>query len=83
MGDHRRYTQLWPDKMFLFDIVNNQKSGFDLDKLDYINRDLVHTKINLSQIGYKRIISNARVVEDKIAYNKKVISEVNLVFSRR
>lgn len=56
LGESQRYTREHPDKMWLFDIVSNKKCGLDLDKLDYLNRDLVHTKINLSQIGYKRII---------------------------
>lgn len=47
-GDHERYTRDNPDKKWLFDIVSNHTSSFDLDKLDYLNRDLVHTKINLS-----------------------------------
>lgn len=69
--------------MWLFDIVSNKKSGFDLDKLDYLNRDLLHTKINLSQIGYKRIIQNARIIQNQIGYNKKIFNEINLVFNRR
>jgi HD superfamily phosphohydrolase len=69
--------------MWLFDIVSNKKSGFDLDKLDYLNRDLLHTKINLSQIGFKRIIQNARIIGNQIGYNKKVFNEINLVFNRR
>ena len=69
--------------MWLFDIVSNKKSSFDLDKLDYLNRDLLHTKINLSQIGYKRIIQNARIIENQIGYNKKIFNEINLVFFRR
>lgn len=69
--------------MWLFDIVSNKKSGFDLDKLDYLNRDLLHTKINLSQIGYKRIIQNARIIQNQIGFNKKIFNEINLVFNRR
>lgn len=50
--------------MFLFDIVSNHRCSFDLDKLDYLNRDLMHTKINTSHIDYKRILSNARVIDN-------------------
>ena len=50
--------------MVLFDIVSNHKSSFDLDKLDYLNRDLMHTKINHSQVDFKRIINHARIIDD-------------------
>jgi len=38
------------NKAFLFDIVANKSNSFDLDKLDYLNRDTIHTQINQSQI---------------------------------
>ena len=82
-GESDRYAKRHPDKMFLFDIVSNHRCSFDLDKLDYLNRDLMHTKINTSQICYKRIISNARVIDNQIAYNKKIYNDVNIVFARR
>jgi HD superfamily phosphohydrolase len=66
--------------MFLFDIVNNQKCGLDLDRLDYVNRDLLHTKINLSSINYKRILTNARIVENQLAFNKKILSDALMLF---
>jgi HD superfamily phosphohydrolase len=47
-GEDERYTKQNPTKKWLFDIVSNHRSSFDLDKLDYLNRDLLHTKINSS-----------------------------------
>lgn len=67
----------------MFDIVANKRNSFDLDKLDYLNRDLKHTNINLAQINYKRIIKHATIIDNKIAYNKKILNATNLVFNRR
>lgn len=47
-GEKARYERTHPDKAFLFDIVANKRNSFDLDKLDYLNRDLKHTRINYS-----------------------------------
>ena len=41
-GISSNYSQRM-EKKFLFDIVSNKKNSFDLDKLDYLNRDLKHT----------------------------------------
>mmetsp|Transcript_2740 Transcript_2740/g.3774 ORF Transcript_2740/g.3774 Transcript_2740/m.3774 type:complete len:81 (-) Transcript_2740:973-1215(-) len=45
-GESSRYMAQHPEKRFLFDIVSNKRNSFDLDKLDYLNRDLQHTGIN-------------------------------------
>lgn len=82
-GDHSRYWNENPEKKWLFDIVSNHTSSFDLDKLDYLNRDLLHTRINQSQIDYERIIQHSRIIGNQIAYNKKVFSDINIVFARR
>lgn len=72
-----------PEKMFLFDIVSNKQNSFDLDKLDYLNRDTKHTNINDSFINYKRIIKNAMIIDNRIAYNKKIYNDINMVYQRR
>jgi HD superfamily phosphohydrolase len=51
-----------PEKRFLYEFVSNKKSSFDLDKLDYLNRDTMHTGINPSSLNYERIIKNARLI---------------------
>ena len=55
-GDSARWEKQNPEKMFLFDIVSNKRNSFDLDKLDYLNRDLKHTEVNKAQLNYRRII---------------------------
>lgn len=79
-GDYENYDV---SQRFLFDIVSNKNNSFDLDKLDYINRDLFHTKINMSQIDYGRIIKNTRIINNKICYDVKIHNDINIVFQRR
>ena len=47
-GESERYVNTYEgyNKAFLFDIVANKSNSFDIDKLDYLNRDLKHTQIN-------------------------------------
>lgn len=82
-GEGSRYARHNPEKLFLFDIVSNKRNSFDLDKLDYLNRDLMHTQINGAQLSYERIMMNATVLENTIAYNTKIINDINIVYERR
>ena len=82
-GESANYSRHNPEKRFLFDIVANKRNSFDLDKLDYLNRDLKHTRINEAHINYKRIIKHASIIDNKIAYNRKIYNDINLVFNRR
>jgi HD superfamily phosphohydrolase len=44
-----------PNKFFLYDIVNNTKSGLDVDKLDYYKRDAMMTNVSI-QLDPERFI---------------------------
>lgn len=49
-----------PDKFFLYDIVNNTRSGLDVDKLDYFQRDMRYTNV-AGSANFERFLLNARV----------------------
>eukprot|EP00924_Labyrinthula_sp_SR-Ha-C_P004764 snap_masked-scaffold_1-processed-gene-11.15-mRNA-1 protein AED:0.05 eAED:0.05 QI:0/-1/0/1/-1/1/1/0/494 len=51
------------DKVWLYEVVNNERSGLDLDKLDYLLRDAYFTGVNGVQ-QYKRLLNMARVYPD-------------------
>ena len=67
----------------IYNTFQYKRNSFDLDKLDYLNRDLTHTHINKSKINYSRIINNACIIDGQIAYNKKIYNEINMVYERR
>ena len=51
------------DKFYLYDIVNNMRSGLDVDKLDYFQRDMYHTNVKFqSSESFKRFIESGRVM---------------------
>lgn len=50
-----------PNKFFLYDIVNNTRSGLDVDKLDYYQRDVKNTNVSI-KLDPERFIHFARVM---------------------
>lgn len=50
------------EKFYLYDIVNNIRSGLDVDKLDYFQRDIRYTNISKNNCTYDRVIEFGRVL---------------------
>ena len=50
------------EKFYLYDIVNNNRSGLDMDKIDYFRRDMFYTNVfGSSAIKFDRFIEMGRV----------------------
>lgn len=60
---------------FLFDIVNNQSNGFDVDKFDYLPRDSFHTNVKISA-PYARLLHFAKVCTYKTSKYSKPTSRL-------
>jgi len=50
-----------PDKFYLYDVVNNTRSGLDVDKLDYFQRDMRNANVIFST-NFERFIELGRVI---------------------
>jgi len=79
-------------KFFLYDIVNNSRSGLDVDKLDYFQRDMKNTNVASLINNFDRFISECRVCKVKTAtdedqymlcYPFKMAREVTFFFQLR
>ena len=85
------FTHITEDKRFLCDIVSNKRSGLDVDKWDYLNRDSVSTLGESSSGGFDvtRLVSAIRVVRGpsrtvgEVAFEEKVALDLNRIFKLR
>ena len=51
------------NKWYLYDIVNNLRSGLDVDKLDYFQRDMHYANVEFaSTASFERFIAEARII---------------------
>lgn len=64
----------------MYDIVANKRNGIDVDKLDYLHRDIVNIGITEGAFNSKRLISNSRVINNQICYNQKIYGDLTSVF---
>uniref|UniRef100_A0A7S2S2L2 HD/PDEase domain-containing protein n=1 Tax=Mucochytrium quahogii TaxID=96639 RepID=A0A7S2S2L2_9STRA len=60
--ERRDRLNCWPRKRFLYDIVANDESGLDVDKLDYLQRDSSRIAVpGLSNCNFKCLLEQSRV----------------------
>jgi HD superfamily phosphohydrolase len=60
-------------------IINNQQSGLDMDKMDYLLRDSQSFGMKLS-FDPLRIIKNSRIINNQISFSDRIKDEIMTVF---
>lgn len=83
------FAHISETKRFLCDIVSCKRSGLDVDKWDYLNRDSIAT-LGPSSSGFDvtRLVSAIRVVRGhrpfaEVAFEEKVALDLNRIFKLR
>lgn len=69
-------------KGFIYQIVSNDSNSLDVDKFDYICRDLSMLG-KKSSFDYKRLITQAVIMNNMIAYPKECFFDILQLFSAR
>jgi len=69
------------DKKYIYQIVSN-KTGIDIDRFDYIMRDIKMTGLNYG-IEYERIMNNTFIKDGKLIYSEKVKTSIEEFFRIR
>jgi HD superfamily phosphohydrolase len=69
-------------KGFIFQIVSNNINSLDVDKFDYITRDTKTLGIE-SSFNYKRLVNNALVIDNNIAYSEQCRYDIYNLFHTR
>ncbi|KAF6001202.1 SAM domain and HD [Cyanidiococcus yangmingshanensis] len=71
------------ERRFLFSVVNNQRSGVDVDKFDYLTRDARYTLPRSAGFDYERFLRFSRIIDDEICYHIKEANNLYDMFSTR
>jgi HD superfamily phosphohydrolase len=64
---------------WIFQIISNPLNSIDVDKFDYLTRDTVAVGFKL-QFDYSRIISDAKVIDNKICYSSQCSEDIYHMF---
>jgi HD superfamily phosphohydrolase len=69
-------------KGFIYQIVSNNLNSLDVDKFDYVSRDSAMLG-RPSSFDYKRLISQAIIMNNIIAYPKEIAMDIHQLFHMR
>ena len=68
-----------PKEKYKYQIISN-KNGIDVDRFDYLMRDIKMTGLNYG-IEYERIMNHSRIENNEIIYSEKVKTNIEEFFS--
>ena len=58
---------------WIYQIVSNKMNSIDVDKFDYLIRDVYHIGLQSSHVDYDRIFNSARIIDNNLCFNVKVL----------
>lgn len=75
-------SESW-DYPWIYEIVANKKYSLDVDKFDYIRRDIYHLGLSCQSVNYDRIYSDFKLIDGTICFNEKHADDIFEVFNSR
>ena len=67
---------------WLFQIVANYENDIDIDKFDYLSRDMNRT-LNISKFEYDRLIIHCKIIDNKLSWKISEIPTIERLFFNR
>ena len=67
---------------FIYQIVSNNLNAIDVDKFDYLIRDTTNLGLKFG-FDYKRLLNDAKVIDNIICYPEQMYNEVSAIFDTR
>ena len=68
---------------WIYQIVANKTNSIDVDKFDYICRDIYHLGIPTLSVDYGKIFKDIKVIDEKICFNENNIFTLSSIFESR
>ena len=71
------------DKNYLYEIVANSTNCIDVDKFDYLSRDMYYLFGSEKSYNFNRIFKYNRIIDNTICYNSKITFDIYNLFQQR
>ena len=68
---------------WIYQIVANKENSIDVDKFDYIQRDIYHSGVKTLSVDYQRIFGDINIINDNICFSEKTDMSLHSLFEAR
>ena len=68
---------------WIYQIVANKENSIDVDKFDYIQRDIYHSGVKTLSVDYHRIFQDINIINDNICFSEKNDMSLHSLFEAR
>ena len=68
---------------WIYQIVANKENSIDVDKFDYIQRDIYHSGVKTLSVDYTRIFKDINIINDNICFSEKTDRSLHSLFQAR
>lgn len=68
---------------WIYQIVANKENSIDVDKFDYIQRDIYHSGVKTLSVDYQRIFGDINIIDDNICFSEKTDMSLHSLFEAR
>ena len=68
---------------WIYQIVANKENSIDVDKFDYIQRDIYHSGVKTLSVDYQRIFEDINIINDNICFSEKTDMSLHSLFDAR
>jgi hypothetical protein len=79
LGSKTNTTKL-DSRDFMYEIVANGKNSIDVDKMDYLSRDMYYLFGSEKSYDFNRIFKYNRIIDNTICYNSKISFDIYNLF---
>jgi HD superfamily phosphohydrolase len=80
LTDSNVKSSIIEDYSFIYQIVANKLNSIDVDKFDYIVRDIYHLGISNLSVDYKRVYNDINIIDNKICFSEIIVFNVFTIF---
>ena len=76
-------SKTYDDYKFIYQIVANKENSIDVDKFDYIQRDIYHSGVKTLSVDYQRIFGDINIIDNNICFSEKTDMSLHSLFEAR
>ena len=73
----------YDDYKWIYQIVANKENSIDVDKFDYIQRDIYHSGVKTLSVDYQRIFGDINIIDNNICFSEKTDMSLHSLFEAR